>query len=301
MNLTDDEMALLTDEEREGLEESDTIETDEGDDLDGDDDAGGDDGDGEDDDDDVEVPGEADPAPEVDEPPADTPAIVEPPVVDEDDDDQPVVRPLAADRIDEQAVQAQLAEIAEKRDALADKLDDGELTTKEYTAQIEALADEKNKLTNALARQQERDEAAVTSWYGTVEKFAAQHPELKLNDTRWMSFDTVVRRVTSDQTNAALSDRKQLQKAYEIWRDEMGYVEPVKEGATPAPKPAKAAKPKPELPPTLQNVPAADLSTTDDGKFSHLDALMNKNDVLGYEAALGRLSDAEQEDYLSRA
>lgn len=51
---------------------------------------------------------------------------------------------------------------------------------------------------------------------------------------------------------------------------------------------------------TLHNTPAADMSDSDDSKFSHLDAMLNAGKNLEFEAALSKLSEADQQDYLSR-
>ena len=115
------------------------------------------------------------------------------------------------------------------------------------------------------------------------------------------SFDAVVRRVTGDPENAALSNRKQLEKARDLWREEMGIPAQGKaDPKDPQPKPKLKPKPRTEIPPTLHNTPAADMSDSDDSKFSHLDAMLNAGKNLEFEAALSKLSEADQQDYLSR-
>ena len=298
---TDEEKALLTEEELAGLEEDDADEQ-------GADENGA--GDAEDDDKAAAAaaaPAAAPAAPAAPEvAPAAEPAAAAAPAAaadpaDDDDagDDSSPARP-AGDRVDATAVQTQIDALTTQKTKLAEQLDEGEITTKEYAAKLDALNDEKNALSNALSRQQEQDDAVMSGWYREVDKFLSKHPEVASNDTRKLSFDAVVRRVTGDPENASLSNRKQLEKARDIWRSEMGYAEPAKEAPAAEPKPAPKPKPKAEIPPTLHNVPAADINDSDDGKYSHLDALMNAGKFLEYEAVLAKLPDADQNDYLSR-
>ena len=73
-------------------------------------------------------------------------------------------------------------------------------------------------------------------------------------------------------------------------------------GAKPAePKPGdKKVEPgKPEIPPTLAKLPAANAQETDGGAFAALDRLA-ESDPEAYEAAYGKLTEAEREAYLAR-
>lgn len=301
-DMTDEDLALLTDEERAGLEDDDddgddsneggdTDGDDDGED-DGDDDAGGDDGAKDDTatvvspakDDDAAAPGRDD--------------------GEDDDDDDSAARPPApkGERVDPTAAQASLAEIDKQRAELADQLDDGELTTKEYTAALDKLNEQKHELSSRLAKQQEHDEAILQGWYSDVDKFLAKHTDISVNQTRLQSFDTVVRRVTDDVENAGLSNRQQLDKAHALWREEMGIgQQAAPKDETKTGKTAKTPTPKPALPPTLHNVPAAEIEVGDDGKYSYLDGLLNAGKHIEYEDAMAKLSEADQQDYLSRA
>lgn len=302
--MSDEELALLTEEERAGLaEDQDGDEADGNDDNDGDDgaddDGHADDGDkagGEGADNAEAAPGAegADGAEGRDDTSAGE--------ADDDDHDMPAPQP-AADRIDAQQTQARLDAITTEKAELMEKLDDGEITTKEFTASVDKLNDEKNALSNALTQQVAADKAIEERWYQDVNRFLEKNPDLKANDTRLQSFDAVVRRVTGDPANASLTNKKQLEIAHATWRSEMGLPDPAKQEPKAQGKPAgkKPAAPKAELPPTLHNVPAADIEVGDDGKYSYLDALLNAGKSIEYEDALAKLSEADQQDYLSRA
>lgn len=313
---TEEELALLTDEERAGLASSDDVEKEGDDDTDGDEneagdeDQGGDDsseGDDDGDDDDDDSDGDDEASDDAGDEQADDDDD------DADDDDEPAPAP-ASDRLDPAKVAARLDEIDAEGNALEEKLDNGDISTKEFRAALDKLNADKATLSNALAQQEAQEKALVDAWYKDVNRFLAKNPELNANETRLRSFDAVVHRVTGDAQYANLSNRKQLEKARDIWRDEMGFSEQAKPDDTKDAGKAKAkakddgkpAKQKrrsapPELPPTLHNVPAADVNDADDGKYSYLDALLNAGRNIEYEDALGKLSEAEQQDYLSRA
>lgn len=290
---TDAELDMLTEAERAGMQE----EEDEG----GDDDAEVEGNEG-----DLEAPeAAAEPEAPAEELPAEPADPAAEPAAEEaapdEPDDSPAIAPLSQ-RVDVQAVNARLEEIKAQKDALAAQMDEGSLTGAEFTAKLDELNDERASLTTQVQQQQQHDKAVETAWYGDVDKFLARHPDLKANNTRLQSFDLVVKAVTSDPANHGLSNRKQLDMAYAQWKADMGIEDkpaaPEPKADAPAPKPRRA---KPEIPPTLAHLPAADAAALDDGKFSHLDSLLNKGDHLAFEDALARLSDADRNDYMSRA
>lgn len=303
--MSDADLELLTDEERAGLAE---------DNDDGDDDTVKGQGDDDEDDDDAGKTGEGAAAVK----PGDEGGAVTPPADttkkdDDDDDDAPVVRPDAptkpeGERLADDAITSKLADIDTRKGKLAEQLDDGEITTKEYAEALDKLNDERSGI-NADAqrwkdydqRVQSHTETVEKRWYDDVKAYLEKNPELSASRSRLVSFDEVVREVTADPANASLSNRRQLALAHVKWREDMGFTkaqEPPKDGQEPKPKP----KPKPpvEIPPTLAHVPAADITDSDDGKFGFLDSLLAAGKPLEYEAALGRLSDADRDEYLAR-
>ena len=64
---------------------------------------------------------------------------------------------------------------------------------------------------------------ADITWKHDVEEFLARHPAIAASEAQLVSFDAVVRRVSGDPANTSMSNRAQLEKAYEIWRAEMGF------------------------------------------------------------------------------
>ncbi|NTE96695.1 hypothetical protein [Agrobacterium tumefaciens] len=298
--MTPEELALLTDEEREGLE---LDEEDDGDDAGGDDDQAADDAAaasaatvaGAD----ADASAAADQA--ADQPGRDDGAAADAPA--------PVAQniPLISSNVPED-VQAQLDKINTDRDALSDKFEDGDLTSKEYSAELRKLNKQESDLEWQVRKAELSNETqhnqALQRWYGSVNEFMADHPNIQKSEVLWQAFDGVVKKVTADTANQGLTDRQQLDKAYGILAKELGLkVDPAPatdpKAATQGKAPAKPAKEgKREIPPTLGTVPAADTSTTDDGKYAHLDRLM-ESDPLAFEAALAKMSPAESEAYLA--
>lgn len=216
---------------------------------------------------------------------------------------QPV--PLLKGEAPEDA-RAKLDELDQKFDELAAKFDDGDLTAKEYQAEMRKLQAEQDTLKTAVlkaelsaeitAQEQERQ------WAADCQAFLSAHADVSKSMLRLKAFDEVLRGVTADEDNAKLSNAEQLGKAYDLWLKELGLEAPKPE------KPAGKAKAEPEQPqrravktvPTLGGLPAAVGNDPSDGRFAYLDR-MSETDPIAYEKALAKLSPAEQEEYLRAA
>lgn len=306
--MTPEELAMLTDEERAGLEED--LDENEGDDEQ-DDDAGGDDsqddnngddaGAGDDDGkqpgrddgkDDDGKGGQDDKGGDQDDEPA--------------DDERPV--PLMPVKAVEDA-EEKLADIDKREDEISQKFEDGDMTTAEYRSALRGLEKERG----TIERQQleadfatRHNEAQLNArWEENVKLFLGDHPEISKSQLRWNGFDAIVRSVTAETMKDGKSPgMADLKKAYKQWADEMGLPAEAEKGGDDksgkdGDKPAKQQKkPQRELPPNLAKVPAADIQDTDNGRWANLDRLM-ESDPQGFEAALAKLSDADQEAYLA--
>ena len=112
----------------------------------------------------------------------------------------------------------------------------------------------------------------------------------------YAELDKQVRAIQAESLNPF--DPSILPRAHKLaiaeMRKAMGL--PAEDTGKPAPKPTGNKR---DLPPSLANVPAADITeTTDNGEFAYLDRLAEKGDGLAYETALGKLSDEARERYL---
>lgn len=290
----------LTPEERAAIaSDDDLIETDDegGDDADasdqengaqGDDEAGDDAGDG------VDAAAAADPAIH-DDAGADTAA---------DAAQQPAVAeienaPILVAQTPEDA-DAKLTEIASKKDSLLTQFDDGEITAREYQNELDKLNKEERQIELAIQKAQiaaeMEQQRQMNEWNATVKGFISENPRYnpKTSPRMYQMLDMEVRAVAQsdefkNRTDSA-AGRLILQRAHENLAKEIGFA------AKPAAQATKAAKPN--LPPSLHNVPAADNSDVTGGKWAVLDRLQ-ATDPIRYEDELMKLSDRDREAYLS--
>jgi hypothetical protein len=290
--MSPEELALLTEEERAGLDEEHSDDLPADDDTDTDDDQDGDGKDGEQNPDDQQQPGRDDGN---DDQPGDD---------DQGEDDS--ARPLPLLKVETvEDAEAKLADIDKREDEISQKFEDGDLTTAEYRAELRKLEKERG----TIERQQleadfaeKHNQAQIDAmWQANVQTFLEGHPEIGKSELRWNAFDSVVRKVTAETMQAGKNPgMADLKKAYKQWAEDLGLPaeQPKaddKSGKEPARKQERQQR---EIPPSLAKVPAADINDTDDGRWASLDRLMD-TDPLGFEKAFGKLSEADQEAYLA--
>lgn len=299
--LSPEELAMLTPAERAGLE------ADDGDDDVGDEDIGGA-GEGQPEDKAKAKP-EPDPEAEPKKEPAKEPAELE--IKGEDKEPGHEATPDKAKATPPQTevplfksdvpkdISDRLKALDAKEDALVDRFEDGDLTTREYNAELRKV----NKERSTLEWQEHKAELSEEStqsqreqaWYNTANGFLGQHPEITANETRYASFDVVLRKVTSAViANGGWPGQAEIEEAYQQWAADLGIkTDPA---PTPAPAPQNPAPKQPDIPPSLAKVPAAGLEQTDDGKYAALDRL-SESDPLAYEEEIAKMNEAEFEAY----
>jgi hypothetical protein len=199
---------------------------------------------------------------------------------------------------------AKLAEIATKKDALITAFDDGDITAKEYQVQLDAIGKEERKIERDVDKAQlaaEMDQQRQQNdWVATVNNFIAG-TDYSSNARLHRALDMEVRDVAVSEEGKTMNGLQILQRAHANLVD-AGLVKAAS-GAAPATAviPAKGAVPKvakPNLPPNLAHVPAAATEDTSDGRFSNLDR-MASSDPLAYEAQLAKLSESDRAAYLA--
>ena len=285
--LTEEELALLTEEERDGY-------------LDDEDDDEGEEGNGDEGDDDPQD----DPTLAVDDPAAAAQAAANDQAGDDQGDGaetkeefttQP--KPLFNTEIPAD-IQAQRTEIDEKEDALDKQFDEGDITFSEHKKALREINQQRNALDRAELKAELAAEAYQTqidnSWQASQTAFFASHPELNTaNEVQMTALDHLVRQETKATLDKGGSiGVPELERAYTKYKQAFNI-----EAA--APKQAKAPSAKNEglIPPNLGKLPAATANDTDDGKFAHLDRL----EGVAFEDALAKLSDAQRDEYLRSA
>lgn len=219
---------------------------------------------------------------------------------------QPVFKPVATEEL-----KAKYDDIDKREEELIEKFEEGELTTREYNAQLREL----NKERGDLDWQQRKDELNRESveqqierqWQADVKAFAERHPEIYASEEDFKALDLLVQSITKAKAEQGLRyGEADLERAYRIWADERGIAppkpaneEPKQEQAAQQQKQPKQQQKALDIPPTLAKVPAAAPEDTDDGKFAALDRLA-ESDPQKYQETIARMSADEYDAYSSR-
>ncbi len=287
--LSEEDLAMLTEEERAGLLDDE----DEGDGTDGDD-QGNDDAD----DDDTGADGKADDKGD-DSQDAGADSNTQGGGKDGEGDGElyDTIKPTPLFKAELPAdIEAKRTALDTQEDDLVKKFDEGDITFAEYNKELRSLNRERADLDRAelkaeLAQEAQQSQVEQT-WQTTANTFVAEHPLISKNETMWSSFDAIVRRVTAEtMQKGEQPSRRDLEKAYKQWTEDLGIAD------TGTQKPQPKQKKQNVVPPNLGKVPAATANDTDDGKYAHLDRLA-ESDPLAFEAALAKMSDAQRDEYM---
>lgn len=217
---------------------------------------------------------------------------------------QPVFKPVATEEL-----KAKYDDIDKREEELIEKFEEGELTTREYNAQLRDL----NKERSDLDWQQRKDELNRESveqqierqWQADVKAFAERHPEIYASEEDFKALDLLVQSITKAKAEQGLRyGEADLERAYRIWADERGIAPPKPANEEPGQQQKQEQQPKQQqkardIPPTLAKVPAAAPEDTDDGKFAALDRLAD-SDPQKYQETIARMSADEYDAYTRR-
>lgn len=217
----------------------------------------------------------------------------------EEEDDEPVNNlpgaPLLVAEAPEDAA-AQLESISSKKEELITQFDDGDITAKEYQQQLDALAKQEREIERALdkaeiAAEMEK-QRKYNEWVSTVNGFLDTNKVYKDNPRLYRALDQEVKDVAATPEAANWDGNQILKKAHENLSEAFGLGK-----ATPAAD-GKPGKTKPNLPPNLAKVPAADTNDMGAGKYAALERLAAENPI-AYEEHLAKMPDAERDAYLA--
>ncbi|MBP2564631.1 cell division protein FtsB [Agrobacterium tumefaciens] len=195
-------------------------------------------------------------------------------------------------------VPEQIEALEKQKDELDTKWDDGELTGPEYRAEIRKIDAQLDVFKEQRMAANIGKTNAVQHYFDvTVPDFLAKHTEYEKGSILHAMLEAEVKKLqvqSQNPLNPAILERahqnltEQVTKAY--------GVKPSAQNKQPGTKPAAAAR---EVVPTLGTVPAADANDdSDGGEFAYLDRLAN-SDVEKYEQELAKLSDEKRDRYLA--
>lgn len=198
---------------------------------------------------------------------------------------------------------AKLAAIGEKKGTLLEQFDNGDITAKEYQSALDALNKEERTIESAVQKAQiaaeMRQQQEVNNWMGQVQTFTTKdHPEYSTSKVRWMALDAFVKEIGSNPANASMTGAQILAEAHKRVVEDLGEAQTKGKTATDGKQPPLKGS-QAEPPKTLAKVPAAESNTMEDGKWAALDRLMQADPLAG-EEKLMKLSEAERDEYLSR-
>jgi hypothetical protein len=196
--------------------------------------------------------------------------------------------------------QAKLDKIATDKEALVDKFEAGEITTKDYQKQLDALNDQRADIQHQvreadLARRM-NEQQILNLWIADCNKFLGQHDVYK-DAAAQSQLDMAIKLIASQQENRQLTNEKALDKAHKMVCAMNGWPVGDEKKDPPAAKVTQHKVPTPPAPPNIGSLPAAAMNDTNGGEFANLDRLA-KTDLAGYEAALEGMSEAQRARYL---
>ncbi len=195
-------------------------------------------------------------------------------------------------------VPEQIDALEKKKDELDAKWDDGELTGTEFRAEIRKIDAQLDALKEQRMAANIGKTTAVQHYFETtVPEFLAKHTEYEKGSILHAMLEAEVKKLqvqSQNPLNPAILERAHENLTAQVTK---AYgVKPSAQNKKTDPKAAAAAR---EVVPTLGTVPAADANDTDGGgEFAWLDRLANA-DVEKYEQELAKLSDEKRERYLA--
>lgn len=224
-----------------------------------------------------------------------------------------------------EALDAISAEAKAEMKAAFARYDDGDLTASEYQDKLAEIT-EATQAKVAAARDEIEYEQVKSAFLTEAKTYLGEHPGL-LDPAHVESYDRHVRHVTSAPAFAGMSHRHKLEAAHRLYEAEAQILNvagvppaPVAKAASqPAkPQPAKQAEtqkpadkpedkkaaapkpaPKPAVVPTLARVPAAATTELSGSRWAALQERFDAADTAGRERIMASLSDREREEFAS--
>jgi len=307
---SEEELAGMSEAEREALLDEEQVDESVEQDAEGDDDEGADDGaddrlagddEADDDDDEADDEDEAEGDGEDDEP------VDDEGDADEGDDAESTQEPEPQQP--EMRLQTEVPDDADQRLAqigndmkhLREKFHDGDIDLDEYEAERTKLDDERNDLRMSMrlheAEVKGRQQAMLNQFYQQRDNFFEQNADLYKTERVKGMFQQIVQEIAAKPENANQTADFFITEADKQLRSDFGIPAPganeQPEGKRRARK--KSARDRANVPPNIGDAPAAEIPETSTSEFAHLEKLSG----MELERALAKLTPEQQERYLT--
>jgi hypothetical protein len=182
--------------------------------------------------------------------------------------------------------------IRDEMAALAEKVDDGEITAREYREQSDKLTEERDEIKQSMFRAQLAADRARDDWADkTVPAFLDKHDYVP-GTIKYEMLDREVRRLQTE--TGRQFDPGHLAAAHAAVLKRLEAELGVKPSARKEPPIDEKNRQRREIPPTLAGLPATDVGEADDGEFAHLAKLSGED----LENAMMKLSEDQRDRYL---
>lgn len=201
----------------------------------------------------------------------------------------------------------QIKSVQEKKDAVAQRFDDGELTGTEMREQMRELDNEEWNLQSQKIRSEVSSDNLQANFFAAADTFLASHKQYKPDTPLYNALNHEVKRLQRE-TSGSEFDPALITQAHENVEAQIRGLArtPASEEGNPDQKDTTAGKKGgtqkglADIPPTLADIPASEATGDDGGEFAHLDKLSNDPERWeDYERALAALSPSEHERYMN--
>lgn len=206
-----------------------------------------------------------------------------------------------------------LADIGKRESDLEAKFEAGEVTQRQYRETLRGLDGERRAIEEATFKAEIAAETRAAVWKEqTVAGFMEKHAIYGQNETLFAALDAEVRKLQASAQDPFAPSilTKAHAKVQAAFQAIGGKAEEPKAKVADPKVPAKPAavppdkqievQPRDPIPPSLAKVPASDPESLDGGKFAVLSRLAD-TDFIAYEAELSRLSEADRNAFLRGA
>ncbi|HEV8035784.1 hypothetical protein [Yoonia sp.] len=212
------------------------------------------------------------------------------------------------------ALDAEIEALDAAKVAAFDDWEEGNLSRDEYLAKLAEIDGVSKQTIAQRAVAESQEQAVYNAFIGTAKGYFGEFPDLA-TQSHAEAYDRHVRSVTGNPAYQHMTHRQMLEAAHTLYAAEaevLGVDVPAPKGkakpsptpaleakADPAPAPARKPRPGDKAPVTLRNVPNAAPVSASDGKYSSLAQRLENAGPEEYERIMGSMSPDEAEAFAS--